>query len=315
MEPAAGHVVVRRWPRRLVAAGLVVGAVALAFAVALWSTTGSVANLQDAVAARLAPERARPVPYAAIAPMLRRAVVATEDERFYSHSGVDVLGLLRAIPYDLSHATAAQGGSTITEQLAKTIYLGGDDHSPLRKAKDMALALRLESRYSKDQILAAYLNSVYFGDGATGVAAASRRFFATDPAHLTLAQASLLAGLIQAPSGFDPFVHPAAARDRQVAVLRSMVRNHYIGERTGVAVLRRPVRLASGSVLPALEARPDLAPGPTFDVRVLVLGLVLIIAASVVVLVARPRRVGVRAVAALLFVLGVWSTIRSFRVA
>ncbi len=99
--------------------------------------------------------------------------MATEDERFYRHHGIDVVGVLRAIPYDVSHGSLRQGASTIPEQLAKLLYLGGNAHSPWRKLKAALLALRLEAHYSRETILSAYLNSIYLGAGAYGVEAAS----------------------------------------------------------------------------------------------------------------------------------------------
>ena len=150
-------------------------------------------------------------------------MVATEDERFYRHHGIDLIGVLRALPYDLVHLSFAQGASTITEQVAKVLYLNGNDHSLWRKLEDAAVAVKLEGRYDKEQILGAYLNSVYFGEGAYGVWRASERYFGVSPRSLDLAQASLLAGLIQAPSAYDPFRDPALARARQVEVLRAMV--------------------------------------------------------------------------------------------
>ena len=147
-----------------------------------------------------------------IAPVVLKAVVATEDERFYRHDGIDVIGVLRALPYDVSHFSYAQGASTITEQVAKLLYLNGNDHSPWLKLEDAAVALKLEGRYSKNQILAAYLDSVYFGEGAYGIWAASERYFGVQPHALTMAEASLLAGLIQAPSAYDPFPFPETAR-------------------------------------------------------------------------------------------------------
>src|SRR2546429_9136727 len=106
---------------------------------------------------------------------MREAIVATEDERFYRHDGIDAVGILRAVPYDLSHLSLAQGASTITEQLAKLVYLGGDDSSAWAKLRDAAIALHIESQYSKEQILGDYLNTVYFGAGAVGVEPASKR--------------------------------------------------------------------------------------------------------------------------------------------
>src|SRR5207247_3610583 len=127
----------------------------------------------------------------------RQAVVDTEDERFYRHHGVDLIGVGRALVYDVSHASAAQGASTITEQLVKDLYLGGDDHSPWRKVEAAAMALRVENQLTKDQILDGYLNTVDFGHGAYGAEAAARRFFGVSAAALSPPQATLLAGLTQ----------------------------------------------------------------------------------------------------------------------
>src|SRR5262249_33334956 len=145
------------------------------------------------------------VPLGSIAVRMREAVVAAEDERFWRHHGVDAIGVARAAAYDVSHFSLRQGASTITEQLGKDLYLGGDDRSPLRKVEDAVVAVRLESHLSKDQILELYLNEVYFGAGAVGVDQASERYFGVSPSHLSLAEASLLAGLIQAPTLDDPF--------------------------------------------------------------------------------------------------------------
>jgi membrane peptidoglycan carboxypeptidase len=199
----------------------------------------------------------------AIAPILREATVATEDERFYRHHGIDLVGVLRALPYDLTHLSLAQGASTTTEQVAKLLYLGGNGHAPWRKLEDAALALKLEGRYTKEQILAAYLNSVYLGEGAYGVAAASRVYFGVSPRRLDTAQASLRAGLIQAPSLYDPRRHPRAARARQVEVLRSLVRNGYLTTEEAAASLSRPLPLRGGSTLPPVRG-VMLAPGPAF---------------------------------------------------
>src|SRR5262249_14652885 len=115
------------------------------------------------IRARIRQEGARYAPLSSIAPAMTQAVVAAEDERFSRHHGVDLLGVIRAGAYDVSHLSFAQGASTITEQLAKNLYFGGDDHSPWRKLQDAWMALRIETRLSKDQILEAYLNTAYFG--------------------------------------------------------------------------------------------------------------------------------------------------------
>ena len=185
-------------------------AVIAATVVAAWTTSPNVTALGARVQARLRSTGGRPVMLSRVSPWLRDAVVATEDERFYRHHGVDLIGVLRAVPYDLLHLSFAQGASTITEQVAKLLYLNGNDHSPWRKLEDAAAAVKLENRYDKEQILGAYLNSVYFGEGAYGVWRASRRYFAVSPRSLDLAQASMLAGLIQAPSAYDPLRDPAS---------------------------------------------------------------------------------------------------------
>jgi penicillin-binding protein 1A len=237
----------------LVAAGLFTAA---------WVASPTPARLGERVQSRL-PARDRAVSLDRVSPLLREAVVATEDERFYRHDGVDLIGIARAVPYDVLHLSFAQGASTITEQVGKLLYLGGDDHSPWRKLEDAALALKLESRYTKEQILSAYLNSAYFGEGATGVRAAAERYFGVAPARLTTAQATLLAGLVQAPSAYDPLTHPALARERQIAVLRSLVRTGDLTEAEAAAALSRPLPLAGGRTLPPVHG-VDLAPGPAF---------------------------------------------------
>jgi penicillin-binding protein 1A len=176
---------------------------------------------KEVVLGRLRADGGRFVPLRAISPVLQRAIVATEDERFYRHHGIDLIGLMRAGATTRATSRCRRGGSTLTEQLAKVLCLGGNDGSPWRKLQDAAIAMRLESELSKQQILELYLNSVYFGDGTYGVGAASERYFGVAPAHLDLARASLLAGVIQDPSGYDPLLQPPLARQRQVQVLTS----------------------------------------------------------------------------------------------
>ena len=143
------------------------------------------------------------------------------------------------------------------------LYLDGNDHSPWRKLIDAAVALKLESRYSKAQILAAYLNSAYFGERAYGISAASRHCFGVAPGRLNSSQASLLAGLIQAPSIFDPRAHPLFSRERQADVLRALVRTGHLTEATGAAILAQPLRLRGGQTLAGMTG-VNLAPGALF---------------------------------------------------
>jgi penicillin-binding protein 1A len=219
---------------------------------------------------------------------LREAIVATEDERFYHNHGVDLIGIARAIPYDLGHLSLAEGASTITDQLAKLLYLNGSDHSPWRKLEDLALSLRISTRFTKEQILDAYLNTVYFGNGAYGIAEAAQTYFGRAPARLDLAQASLLAGLVQAPTAYDPFVHPLAARWRQVDVLRSLVRDGYAASGEAMRVLDRSLPLRHGRSLPPLRG-VAVASQPAFALAPLALGLALITGAFAAMIALRLR--------------------------
>jgi penicillin-binding protein 1A len=151
-----------------------------------------------------------------------KAVMAAEDRNFYSHGAVDPSSIARAAWVDLTARGVHQGGSTITQQLVK-IQLLTPERSITRKVQEVVLAVVLEQRYSKDQILGMYLNRVYFGHGAYGVGAAAKTYFDKDPKDLTPAQAAFLAGLIQSPAAYDPLVHYDLARDRQLYVLNGMV--------------------------------------------------------------------------------------------
>jgi penicillin-binding protein 1A len=162
------------------------------------------------------------VPLAQIPGPLREAVIATEDARFYSHFGVDPMGIARAIYQNFRRGRIVEGGSTITQQLAKVLFLT-PDRSLERKLKEAILALELERRYTKDRILEMYLNHIYFGHGAFGVEAASRTFFGKPVIALTVGEAALLAGLPKAPSTYSPFEHPEAAVRRRGIVLGRMV--------------------------------------------------------------------------------------------
>ena len=144
---------------------------------AAWLVSPTPSALGHRVEARLRGTGGRAIQLSKMPLILQHAVVATEDERFYRHHGIDVIGVLRALPYDITHLSLAQGASTITEQVAKVLYLDGNDHNPWRKLEDAAVAVKLENRYSKATILAAYLNSAYFGEKAYGVQAAAERYF------------------------------------------------------------------------------------------------------------------------------------------
>jgi penicillin-binding protein 1A len=155
-------------------------------------------------------------------PALRKAVIATEDSRFYSHFGVDPMGIARAVYQNFRRGRIVEGGSTITQQLAKVLFLT-PDRSLDRKLKEAVLAIELERRYSKNRLLEMYLNQIYFGHGAFGVEAASRTFFGKGVSELSPAECALLAGLPKAPATYSPFEHPEAALRRRAIVLTRMV--------------------------------------------------------------------------------------------
>src|SRR5881296_3310133 len=176
----------------------------------------------DELLTELHVERRIFVPLAHIPQTLRDAVIATEDRRFYSHFGVDPIGVARAVYQNYRRGRFVEGGSTITQQLTKVLFLT-PDKSLERKMKEAALALELERRYSKDRILEMYMNQIYFGNGAYGVEAAARTYFGKSVTELSLKDAALLAGLPRAPSTYSPFEHPEAAKRRREVVLRRLV--------------------------------------------------------------------------------------------
>ena len=213
-----------RWLR---AAALAAVAVLGLGVIVLWVVTPSGADLQARVTALAAREHATVLRPGEVPPLLAEAVVAAEDERFYQHHGIDVIGLGRAFLYDVTHHCACQGGSTITQQLVKDVYLGGSDGG-VDKLADMALALKVEFPYTKQQILAGYLSVVPTGYGRYGMANAACADFHRPLAALDLGQLALIAGMPQAPSAYDPLRHPDLARARRTTVLEAMVDQGYI---------------------------------------------------------------------------------------
>lgn len=164
------------------------------------------------------------VPITAIAPVMRRAMIADEDERFYEHRGIDVRGIARAAVANYRHERITQGASTISQQLARNLFLT-NQQTMGRKIQEALLAIEIERYYTKDEILERYLNLVYFGAGAYGIEAAARTYFHTHAAKLTLPEASMLAGLVAAPSVYSPYVSLQRAKARQAHVLDRMVAN------------------------------------------------------------------------------------------
>ncbi len=176
--------------------------------------------------------------------VLRSAMVAIEDERFYQHQGVDLESVVRALVSNVSARQTTEGFSTITMQLVGNLYLDRTDMSFNRKFNEMALAWQLERRYSKEEILDLYLNTVYFGSNAYGVEAAAKTYFDKEPAELTLPEAALIAGLPQAPTGYSPRKHPERAIARRNLVINSMHLNGFITDDEAEAALLTPIELA-----------------------------------------------------------------------
>jgi len=183
----------------------------------------------------LGPSFGRWLSYEEITPTMRAAMIAVEDKRFRSHIGVDPIGVARSFKVRFESGRWKQGGSTITQQLARNIFLT-NSRTFGRKVKEGVLALALERKFTKDQILELYLNRVYFGGGAYGIDAASRTFFGHGAERLSLGEAAIIAGLVKAPSNYSPTADVEAARGRAGVVLNSMVENGYLPAASAVGV-------------------------------------------------------------------------------
>ena len=188
-------------------------------------------------------ERRYLVPLQEIPPHLVKAFLASEDVRFYEHGGVDLLGIIRASLRNLEAGEIVQGGSTITQQVVKSLLLS-PEKTWMRKLKEAVLAYRIDHALSKDEILYLYLNQIYFGAGAYGVEAAARTYFEKPVGELTLAQAALLAGLPKAPSRFSPIQNFSVAKDRQEYVLKRMAEVGFITSEEARKALAEPLRFA-----------------------------------------------------------------------
>ncbi|WP_109575843.1 transglycosylase domain-containing protein [Aminobacter sp. AP02] len=179
-----------------------------------------------------------------MSPYIPQAVIAIEDKRFYSHFGFDPIGLARAVSTRFLHGRFTQGGSTLTQQLAKNLFLK-PDRTLERKVQEVLLAMWLEQKHTKDQILEMYLNRVFFGSGSYGVEAASRRYFGKSARDVTLAEAALLAGLLKAPSRLSPARDPKAAGDRAQLVLAAMRDQDMIGQKELTTAMSAPATRAA----------------------------------------------------------------------
>ncbi len=175
---------------------------------------------------------------------LQLAFIAAEDIRFYDHSGIDPRGILRALWTNISNQGVTQGGSTITQQLARNAFLN-QDRTYKRKFQEAVLAIRIEDEYSKDQILEMYMNQIYFGQGAYGIQTAANTYFGKSVEDLSLAQCALLAGLPQSPNYYSPFNNLEAAKNRQAIVLNQMVKYEMITQEEADAAKEADLELRS----------------------------------------------------------------------
>ena len=254
-----------RGHRRLFVAGIVAVTVAIWAAVgaSAWFVRGVVTGLPDksdvreigamAQATTLLDVRGRPaftifkeqrieVPLERVSPHLVRAVVAIEDQRFYDHGGMDIVRVAGAALTNFRQGRAVQGGSTLTQQLARQSFLT-TEKTYRRKVKEIIVAARIENEFDKQEILELYLNKVYFGDGLYGIEAASRGFFGKHAADLDVHEAALLAGLVKSPSTYAPTVDPERAQARRNVVLQAMRDSGAIDAKTYDAAVRQPIQL------------------------------------------------------------------------
>ena len=204
------------------------------------STTTRVFDSNGELLAEFYMENRIPVSLSQVPPHVRQAFIATEDPRFYHHSGIDISGIVRAAFQNLRAGRVVQGGSTITQQLAKQLFL--DSEKTLsRKVREALLALQIERRYSKDEILSIYLNQVYLGSGAYGVEAAANRYFGKSVGELTLGEAAVLGGLPAAPNKYSPVNNLSRCYQRRQHVLQRMMDEGYITRREMEAANAEPI--------------------------------------------------------------------------
>lgn len=188
-----------------------------------------------------------------VSPYVAKGVVAVEDVRFYEHFGIDPIGIARAMVKNITSGKITEGGSTITQQTAKNLYLT-NERTFTRKFKELYLTLLLERNYTKREILEMYLNQIYYGYRAYGIEAAAQTYFAKPAKDLTLAESALLTGIPARPNSFSPFIDMAAAKRRQALVLDRMIEAGYITPQEGAAAKSEPLKLASSDIIKVEKA-------------------------------------------------------------
>jgi penicillin-binding protein 1A len=231
--------------RRLALSLVAIVALATPSAITLWVSTPSADDIQQRVVDATRSHGVDLLNEDEVPLLLAQAVVATEDERFYAHHGIDTIGLGRAFLYDVTHLCLCQGGSTITEQLIKDVYLHGSNEG-YNKIVDIVMALKVERIIGKKRIIADYLSEITTGLNRYGVRAAACAYFHEPLTKLTIGQYALLAGVTQAPSLYDPTVNPDLAALRRSSVLSVMVSDKFITPDQAARANAEPV-LAAGS--------------------------------------------------------------------
>lgn len=229
---------------RLTLAASVAVALLLPSAITLWMGTPPATDIQPRVRAYTDAKGIVLLHESEVPATLELAVIATEDERFYWHHGIDTIGMARALIYDVTNLCLCQGGSTVTQQLVKDLYLGGSDRGR-NKVEGMVLALKVELILSKRQIMTDYLSEITTGYGVYGVTAAACAYFGAPISNLTLGQYALLAGVTQAPSVYDPRVNPEAAAARRAQVLDAMAGEGFITAFQAAIAKAEPVMVMS----------------------------------------------------------------------
>ncbi|MCZ8522911.1 MULTISPECIES: transglycosylase domain-containing protein [Paenibacillus] len=204
--------------------------------------------------AQLSSSKLVPVPLAQMPEHLRNAVIAVEDRRFYEHKGFDVWSISRALLRDLRAGSMKEGGSTITQQLAKNLFLESDK-TLTRKAKELGYAVKINFTYSKDEILELYLNSIYLGEGRYGVEGAAQQYFGKSVKDLTLEECALLAALPKAPTAYSPVKNPDKALERRNLVLSLMKEQNFISEAAYTAAVAKPIALSPPKAEDSLQGR------------------------------------------------------------
>ncbi len=198
----------------------------------------------DTVIGEFRIEKGKYVKLADIPEDLIRAIVSVEDSRFWLHQGVDYIAIIRAIVQDIYAGRIKQGASTITQQLAKVVFLS-PEKTITRKLKEVTLAFRLEKNLTKEEILEIYLNKIYFGHGAYGVEMAARAYFGKPVSDVSLAEAALICGLVKAPSRYSPYANLDLAKQRQYIVLKRMEAEGYITAGQASDAYEKPLYLSS----------------------------------------------------------------------